>query len=288
MRTLNCLPTYLQRLTPLERIFSTLCAHGRLTIWGLATNAKAPLRKVKQCVTAMLERQLLHHYTAHSTAPTYFAPNYRGVYNLARCDNIVTLVKERYGEGAGRIVDNIQHLGLTRIEDLAKAYDLDNASTRDSGVDLPNIHTSEDGIPNGNSKPGAEALPDVTTVGSFHATMRTLLQSGLLVKFGPRSFIPPVDLQEEIEETVITAEFTDRKITGPKKKAEFERSVNDLKRKWRAEDEYSDSSDLGSKGARRPGDFLDPPSKRLKTSHGRANGVLHDPVADSGLRLSVL
>jgi len=292
MRTLTCSPAFAQRLTPLEHIFATLCEYGRLTLVQLATHAEAPYRRIRYCLSSLLERQLVLHYTADADTPTYYAVNFRAIYNLARGDNIVTLVTDRYGEGAGRIVNNIQHLGLTRMGDLASAYEFENSSKRDSGTGFSNNHTDENGTDIGDSVPSGTALPDVATVGSFHATMRTLLQSGILIKVGVRACMPSYDLQDEIEETVIGEQFPDRKITGPKKQAEFDKAVNDLKRKWRADDEFSDANDLGSKGTlRRPGQILDPPSKRIKVSNGHANGVSHDQAdvfEDTGLRLSVL
>ncbi|KAI7575686.1 hypothetical protein KC343_g22535, partial [Hortaea werneckii] len=85
--------------------------------------------------------------------------------------------------------------------------------------------------------------------------------------------MPSSDLQEQIEEMVIVDQFPDRKVTGPKKQAEFKQAVHILKRKWRDDDTYSDLHDGGAKGAvKRPGEHFQPSNKRIKLN-GVPNGL---------------
>jgi len=265
-------------LTPLEQIFATLAEHGRLAVRDIAQHTQTPLRRIRHCLASLLEQQLVLHANTETDAPTFYAVNWRAIYGLARRDNIAQLVTERFDEGAGQIVNNIQQLGLARVGDLADAYQFSAGSKRDSGVD-----TTSASMVNGTTKAGGHAAqpsPAVPTIGSFHATMRRLLQSGILVKVTTRTFLPPSDLQEQMEETIIGEQFPDRKITGPKKQSEFKKAVNSLKRRWREDDEYSDSNDLGARST------FNPPNKRIK-----GNGVVsYNRVPDdddSGPRLSV-
>jgi len=252
------------------------------------------MRRLRHTLAALLEQQLVLHYAAEEDTPSYYAINWRAVYGLARFDNIDQLVTDRYGAGAASIVNNIQQLGLARVGDLAEAYNLQVGSQRDSAVDTTENHVGEEGTLNGIAKPGghsAQPPPAVPTTGTFHTIMRRLLQSGILIKVGTRSFIPPPDLQESIEETVIGEQFPDRKVTGPKKQAEFKLAVNNLKRKWRSEDHYSESNDIASKGSfKRPGEVFKP-NKRAKVNGDLPNGVSHNHTDEddgSGVRLSVL
>ncbi|KAK4542704.1 hypothetical protein LTR36_006276 [Oleoguttula mirabilis] len=259
------------------QLFATLAEHGRLTVHTLAEHAKIPLRRVRTGLADLMEEQLALHFAAEEDAPTYYSVNWRNAYNLARHTNIVDLVNDRHGELAGQMVGNILQLGHARTGDLAEAYDLMPASKRDSGVDAAADHMPENGLGNGIAKASsAKASHDMSTF-EFHSTLRALLRSGVLVKVGMRAYMPPSDLQEQIEETVISDQFPDRKVTGPKKQHDFKVAINALKRKWREDDAYSDLHDAGSRGAiKRPGDHFKSENKRAKVNGGHANGLLNE------------
>lgn len=248
---------------------------------------------MRATLSTLLEEQLIFHHTSEDGAPTFYSVNWRNAYNLARHTNIIRLVTHRYGDGAGQIVKNILQLGHARVGDLAEAYQLDCGSKRDSGVDTTADHVTEDGMMNGIAKPvgsGPSLDHHITSVSDFHLTLRTLLRSGILVKVGTRAFVPPPDLQEQIEEAVISERFPDRKVTGPKKAKEFAQAVSGLKRKWRADDAFSELHDYSSKGTiKRPGDVFNAPNKRIKVNGHVPNG--HVVAADSeqsAPKLSVL
>lgn len=213
------------------------------------------------------------HFAVEEDAPTYYSVNWRAAYNLARHTNITELVNDRYGERAGHMVGNILQLGHARVGDLADAYELAPGSKRENGLDNAANHVADQGMANGTAKTSASSNMQVTSANEFHATLRSLLRSGVLVKVGMRSYIPASDLQGQIEEMIISEQFPDGKVTGPKKQAEFKVAVNQLKRKWRDEDMYSDLHDAGSRGAiKRPGEHFEPNSKRVKLNGG-ANGI---------------
>lgn len=185
----------------------------------------------------------------------------------------------RHGEGAGHLIRNVLQLGNARVGDLADAYHLSASSKRDSGIDTTFDHMTEASMLNGAAKTSAPKTSHgqvITTKSEFHGTMRTLLRSGILVKVGMRAYVPPSDLQERIEETVISEQFPDRKVTGPKKQHEFKLAINRLKRKWREDDTYSGLHDVSSKGTiKRPGDHFKLDHKRVKLNGKAANGLLH-------------
>lgn len=189
------------------------------------------------------------------------------------------LVEDRYGPGAAKIVRNLIQLGHARIGDLAKSFDLEDAIKRDSGVEGCNGHVNGDAKTNGSGS-GSGRAGTITTLAQFHTTLRTLLRAGFLCKFGKRDFTPAADLQAEIEEVIISEQFPDRKVTGPKKQAEFKTAVNTLKRKWRDAEEFSEYRDLKSSGGGGSSSF----AKRAKMNGGLSNG--HDS-GDSAAKLPV-
>ncbi|KAK3069224.1 RNA polymerase III subunit C82 [Teratosphaeriaceae sp. CCFEE 6253] len=274
-------------LTASEQIFATLAEHGRLTAPTLALLTTIPLRRARTGLASLLEEQLILHHAAEDDAPTFYSVSWRNAYSLARHSNVVALVTDRHGESAGQVVKNILQLGQARVGDLADAYNLSPTSKRDSGVDTAANHVMEGGMTNGTSKSHA-ARPSVnqhvTTANELHSILRTLLRAGVLAKASPRSTMPVSDLQEQLEETVISEQFPDRKVTGPKKSQLFSLAVHDLKRRWREEDAFSEHDGYGSKGSlKRPVHHVTGPNKRVKVNgnltNGHATNVDEEPVS---------
>lgn len=202
---------------------------------------------------------------------THYQADWRNSYHLLRSNRMRFLVHDRYGAGAAKIVGNLIQLGHARIGDLARSLGLEDSVKRDSGVEGCNGHA------NGDAK--TKGVGNITTLGQFHTTLRALLNAGFLCKFGKRNFTPAADLQAELEEVIITEQFPDRKVTGPKKQAEFRTAVNSLKRKWRDAEEFSEIRDLDS----RSGGF----AKRTKLNGGMSNGHGNDS-SESVVKLPVL
>lgn len=258
-------------LTPLEQIFSTLAEYGRLTLTALAQHVRVAPRRLRHAIGLLLEQQLVLRYAPDDRSPSFYSVDWRNAYGLVRQDNIVDLVKDRHGEGAGKLVGNILQLGSACVGDLVRAVE---------NTKGPN-HISET---NGNSHEHNHSnyFADITSVSQVHAALRALLRSGLLVKVTSRSYVAPTDLQEELEETVKSEQFPDGKVTGPKKQAEFKAAVNNLKRQWRDADSYSDARDLASRGSGVG------PNKRLKLNGALTNGHSYGAESDDlGPRLSV-
>lgn len=182
---------------------------------------------------------------------------------------------DRYGAGAAKIVGNLIQLGHARIGDLARSLGLEDPALRDSGVEGCNGHANGDAKTNGLGQPSGK----ITTLAQFHTTLRTLLNAGFLCKFGKRNFTPTADFQAELEEVIISEQFPDRKVTGPKKQAEFRTAVNNLKRKWREAEEFSETRDLDLRGGAI--------AKRAKLNGGMSNG--HGNISgESAAKLPVL
>lgn len=254
-----------------KNVFSTLAKHGRLSRPQLQQLTRIPGRQVRHALTVLTQQHVIRHHTAYDDDLTFYQVDWRNTYYLLRSNRIIAIVDDRYGEGAGKIVSNLLQLGHARVGDLVQAFDLE-PSKRDSGIERCTEHVNGEvkvnGVDNSHKVPHGK----ITTVAQFHGTIRLLLRAGFLIKFSPRMYKPSADLQAEIEDIVIRDSFPDRKITGPKKKAEFESAVKVLKRKWRETDDYNEYRDVDSKGiVHRPGQ----PVKRAKLNGGITNGGHH-------------
>lgn len=183
-------------------------------------------------------------------------------------------MEDRYGEGAAKIIADLLQLGHARVGDLVQAFDLEPVSKRDSAIDACDKHVNGNAEMNGAGTSHKTDGSKITTMGQFHSTLRRLLQAGFLVKMSKRAYMPASDLQDEIEEVIISEHFPDRKVNGPRKQAEFKTAVNNLKRKWRDADEYSDRNDLDSRGTIHHAGASN--AKRVKMNGARSNGIGHD------------
>lgn len=247
-----------------KQIFTTLAENGRLSRAQLQYHTRIPTRKLRAALVVLIQQHVLRHYTTDDgTGTTFYQVDWRNSYYLTRSNRIITLVEERYGEGAGKIVANLLQLGHARVGDLAHAFDLESASKQQSE------HTNGGLETNGTDESHGADRSKITTVAQLHMTLRTLLQHGFLVKFGKRDYMPGADLAAELEEEVILNNFPDRKVTGPKKQREYKIACRNLKRKWTEENAYSDQHDTGSRGTIRH------PAKRARLN-GRPNGVVHE------------
>ena len=225
---------------------------------------------MRHALTVLTQQHMIRHHTADDEL-TFYQVDWRNTYYLLRSNRIIALVDDRHGEGAGKIISNLLQLGHARVGDLAQAFDLE-PSKRDSGIERCAEHVNDEVKVNGVDNSHKVQHGKITTVAEFHGTLRLLLRAGFLIKFSPRMYKPSADLQAEIEEVVINDSFPDRKITGPKKKAEFQTAVKTLKRKWRETDDWNEYRDVDSKGiVHRPGQ----PVKRARLNGGMTNGGHH-------------
>lgn len=230
------------------------------------------------------------YYAAEEHLPTYYQVNWDAAYVLVRSHKISRLVAEREGEAAGKLVANILELGHTRVDDLAEALDLTPTSKRDSGIDNLEGHMIDEGMFNEIATDNKQKTGHVTitTVSEYHLALRTLLKKGYLTKVTDRSHVPHVDLEEQLRDTVVAEHFPDGKITGSKKQGQFNAEVYSLKRKWEAEDAYSNTKDVASHGVIKRSNASPNSSKRVKLNGGlpTPNSTHHDeceevhPVTD--------
>lgn len=255
-----------------QQIFSALAEQGRLSRPQLQRITQLPGRQLRHALTVLTQQHILRHHTDDDDICRYQV-DWRNTYNLTRSNRIISLVEERYGEGAAKIVANLLQLGHARVGDLAQAFDLEPSPKRDSEIEACDEHLNGDAETNGTGTTHKTNASKIITIGQFHSTLHKLLQAGFLVKMSKRSYMPAADLRDEIEEAVISEHFPDRKITGPKKQGQFKSAVQNLKRKWREADEFSDRRDLDSRGTFRHTGNAN--AKRAKYNGVQPNGIGH-------------
>jgi DNA-directed RNA polymerase III subunit RPC3 len=165
----------------------------------------------------------------------------------------------------------VLQIGHCTVGDLAGVFDFD-----DNGAAKINTPTQNgNGTTNGVHGRAERDPRQIESLAELHHILRKLLRTGFLMKLGERMFKPNTDITDELGAIVMEENYPDGKITGPKKQAEFNRAVDNMKRKWRDESEFSERRDVDSNGngsMMRPG--MDA-NKRQKLN-GHSNGVEAD------------
>jgi DNA-directed RNA polymerase III subunit RPC3 len=252
-------------------VFAILSTNGRSTRNRLQQLSGLPNRQLKITLACMTQLHILLHQNTDDDQ-TFYQIDWRNTYALIRSSRIHCLVEERHGIRAGKVIAFLLQLGHARVQDLAEAFDLLSQSEVRGVVSDKGAHHND------SSK---DISAKISTIGQLHATIRKLLAAGLVVKVGSQAYTPSADIQAEIEELVISAQFPDRKVGGPKKQQEFRMAVNSMKRKRREAEDYSEQRDTQSSGMTAARVVK---RSKLNNGNGYAAGAGSE---DLGTRLSV-
>ena len=189
------------------------------------------------------------------------------------------MVEARHGKAAQRLLQDILERGRIEVGVLEDEQYFDLASPRDSGIGMMDEQASEDGGNTHGLESKTNGVEQITSVASFHDTLRSLLADGFLCKGTAQDHIPAAELEDQLRAEVITSDpktFKDGKTTGPKTAVAFIHAANALKRKWQDEAEYSPHRDVASHGSiKRAKNSASGSSKRRKLDGNLTNGF-HD------------
>jgi len=190
-------------------------------------------------------------------------------------------VERRHGEKAAGVMAMVMQIGHCTVGDLAGVFEFDENVKSKVDTPVQNGNGATNGVHNSERDPR-----QIGSLGELHHILRKLLRAGFLMKLQERMFKPNADIEDELGAIVMQENYPDGKISGPKKQAEFQRSVDSMKRKWRDESEYSERRDVDGNGSiARPG--MDS-NKRQKLNGGYTNGHSSNAETDfSGPKLPV-
>lgn len=246
------------------QIYRTLARWGRITLPTLIQQSDLPSRYIRHGLTVLIQQHLILHITPEADSSSFYEIDPQGAYNLVRTGRVISLVEERYGNGAGQVVSNLLQLGHARVGDLEDAYKFH--AKDNSAVDSAAEHINGEGLPNGFGKDGHMAVKEqdrkITSKADLHRVLAQLLEVGFITRVHKRTFYTHADREAEAGNEVMVTEFPDGKTTGPKAKLRYEQAVNAKKRKWR-EEEDEVSGDV----------YVKQTQKRQKTNGGMTNGV---------------
>ncbi|KAK6436042.1 RNA polymerase III subunit C82, partial [Oleoguttula sp. CCFEE 5521] len=263
-----------------KRIFTKLANGGRTNfeiLKRLHFRDTQP-RRLKQSLARLIQHRLVLHYTENGDTDaerTYYSVDWHAAYGWIRNGRLLALVQERHGEKAGSLTAMLLQVGHTTVADLASAFNFEevSGSKRNSGTEISAPHVNGNGTANVTHAPRQNDSGTIQSIDELHHILRKLLHAGILQKVGTHTFKPQADAEAEIQAVVMEEQFPDGKVTGPRKQAEFKRSADSLKRKWRDEEQYDEHRDADTNGTmKRPGQDAMSANKRRKMNGGATNG----------------
>lgn len=185
---------HFKRLTPLQRIFSTLLRYNRLPLPRLKNYSGLSDRQLHYGLAAMIQHRLVFHYTAYDDGITYYEANIQFSYYLVRSGKILEFIKERLGDYASAVMSTIMLLGHAQIgylEDLPELnthHSISNGVTGEDDMDGeygdlkeaedPEGQDDEEGQVNGVNGDHAPSGPS----GLLHPTLKTLAAHGYITR----------------------------------------------------------------------------------------------------------
>ncbi|KAL1306493.1 hypothetical protein AAFC00_005188 [Neodothiora populina] len=246
------------------QVFKTLSVWGRLDLPTLVRNSELSPKHVRSGLVVLVQAHLVYHCATDADDQAFYDVNWDGAYNIMRAGRIVSIIEDRFGEGAGQAVSNLLQFGHARVGDLEDAYKFDSKTS--GAVDSAAEHINGEDMPNGFHRPQNRKI---TTRAQLHSVLHQLLKSGFIARVDRRTFLAPADASNEAAAIVKREQFPDGKVTGPKASAAFAQAMTSLKRKWR------DEADNTTAGVKRSAatNGNGPAAKRRRTNGGMANGV---------------
>ena len=126
---------YLGELAAL--IAQTLLAHGNQTAKELSYRNQISLKKVKAVLVSLIQLNCIRHYKDEKGL-VYYSVNETGLLVFIHSGDIITHIKNEYGERAAQTVQNILELGHFRVKEYTHSIDgrQDKVETENSLVQL--------------------------------------------------------------------------------------------------------------------------------------------------------
>ncbi|KAF2219310.1 RNA polymerase III subunit RPC82-domain-containing protein [Elsinoe ampelina] len=267
-----------------EDIYGDLCAHvyktlsdfGRIPLRTLVHEADIPAKHVYHGLTVLIQQHLILHHTPPGS-PTFYEVDWDGAYNLLRSGKIVSHVEARLGPKPAQALSSLLQLGHARVSDMEEAfkYEKVNAVPRPAtnGVHAATVAPTD--IAADKAADAWTSTEDqITGRQELHLALWDLLEAGYVSKVHPKTYLPPADRQNELEEDVRTNQFAGSKTTGPKARIKFQNALTMRKRQLQDEEfNFQDSIDRGAKRIKVGTDISS--YEEVKRQYGRDTITLH-------------
>ncbi|EGW34379.1 DNA-directed RNA polymerase III subunit RPC3 [Spathaspora passalidarum NRRL Y-27907] len=105
-------------------IISCLISNGRLTSKELSQRTKIPLKSIKSALVSLVQLNCVYYWTSKDSAKTvHYSLNESGLLAFIHSGDIIQHIKERYGDDAAEIIQNVLINGHVKVEDYLGQYE---------------------------------------------------------------------------------------------------------------------------------------------------------------------
>lgn len=277
-------------LTKWKAVFATLDLHGRLSLPNLVLNTRRTFRSdsrldpklVKHGLVILIQQHLAFHFTDPRDGITYYETNWQNAYALVRAGKTITILEERFGEGASDLALNLSLQGHVQIKHLEEAYGSSfkkkPASENHVNGNVEGPHMNGHGRANGSNQQGlavANNSGKLSSIDELHSALNQLRSTGFVVPVGRHTFLSPADVHLEAEAELRRGRYPGGP-RGVKGKIDYAADLNKLKRKWADAENETDVHDVSFKA-----------SKKQKANGILTNGVNGHYSSGHGAMLDV-
>lgn len=211
---------------------------GRSTTAQLAVHTSLNQRQVRHGLAVLVQQNTIFHLTDPDTSIAYYDVNPDALYNLVRSGKILEMVRDKYGDLAKSLVQDIFVLGHIKIADLVEVYKSGSEGAQNStnGVaDVKDEHSDDEFTSNENShhvngvngvglNGSAGREGEAAQTQQIYLVLARLLAAGIVEPVSSMMFQSPTDLRTAVEQDVLRTEFP-AGMRGIKQKKELDISV---------------------------------------------------------------
>lgn len=206
--------------------------YGRLTLARLRDHAQINHKQLLHALAAMVQMQLVHHFTSIEDGMTYYEANVDGAYYLIRNGKFLEVVEERLGSYPAQVMGAIAYHGHIQVSDLEKLPELQvksqpNGTNHDNEVSVKEEEDESEKTMNGIEESGAPNGDEHTGSNNrLHAALNYLAGHGYICRVRDTHFHSLADNTIEAEREALMRLDSDAK--GKKKSEEVEMKKREI------------------------------------------------------------
>ncbi|ODM19917.1 DNA-directed RNA polymerase III subunit rpc3 [Aspergillus cristatus] len=251
------------------RIFATLQRYDRLNLPRLKFYSRLTDRQLHHGLAAMIQQNLVFHYTSYDDGVTYYEANQRAAYYLTRSGKILEFIEGRLGQYAATLMSAIMYLGHASVSHLETLPELRPEPPQTNGINGEHEHEHEEDEANGehedqaNGIDGEHALSEQPYL--LHPTLKTLAAHGYILRVREAHFQSYTDTVLDAER-VVTARPDIKSMKGKKlEEAVFEKTLEIVKEKTDGDLSHGLKHNGVPRGAKRGRGAAQPNESKVQT-----------------------
>lgn len=191
-------------VSDVQRIFATLERYDRLNLPRLKFYSRLTDRQLHHGLAAMIQQNLVFHYTSYDDGVTYYEANQHAAYYLTRSGKILEFIEGRLGQYAATLMSAIMYLGHASVSHLETLPELRPEPPQTNGINGEHKHEQDEANGEHEDQPnginGEHALSEQPYL--LHPTLKTLAAHGYILRAREAHFQSYTDTVLDAERVV--------------------------------------------------------------------------------------